>query len=42
MRDCPEVTNKEYTTEECAKITKIHRKYVMDVMNIFYHKLKDL
>ncbi len=42
MRDYPENTNNEYTIKECAKITKIHRKYVMDVMNVFYHKLKDL
>ena len=34
--------NKDYTQKECKEITRVHRKSVMDIMDIFYSKLKDL
>ena len=43
MRKYPEnKDNREYTLEECKEITIKHRKSVMDIMNVFYHKLKKL
>jgi hypothetical protein len=43
MRKYPEKPeNKEYSQEECKEITKLHRKSVMEIMDIFYSKLKDL
>ena len=43
MRKYPEKPeNKEYSQEEYRQITISHRKSVMDVMDIFYNKLKIL
>ena len=42
MRKYPELTNKEYSQEECLQITRNHRESVMDIMNIFCKKLKKL
>ena len=43
MRKYPENTNNiEYTQEKCIEITKQHRRFVMDIMDIFYYKLKVL
>lgn len=43
MRSYPEnKDNKQYSLEECKKITLKHRKSVIDTLNIFYRKLKNL
>jgi hypothetical protein len=43
MRKYPDKPdNKEYSQEECKQITISHRKSVMEIMSIFYGKLKDL
>lgn len=43
MRKYPEKPeNKEYSQEECIEITKQHRKDVINIMDIFSHKLKVL
>ena len=42
MRKYPENTDNKYTSQECVEITKKHRKSVMNVMDIFYNKLKKL
>ena len=43
MRKYPENTNNiEYTQEKCIEITRQHRRFVMDIMDIFYYKLKVL
>jgi len=43
MRKYPEKPeNKEYSQEECRQITILHRKSVMEIMDIFYSKLKKL
>ena len=43
MRKYPENTNNiEYTQEKCIEITRQHRRFVMDIMDIFYYKLKIL
>jgi len=34
--------NKEYSQEECMQITISHRKSVMEIMDIFYGKLRKL
>ena len=43
MRKYPEKPeNKEYSQDECKQITISHRKSVMEIMDIFYSKLKKL
>ena len=42
MRQYPKSTNKEYSHEDCLKITRAHRASVLDIMNIFCRKLKNL
>ena len=43
MRSYPEnKDNKQYSSEECREITIKHRKSVIDTLNIFYRKLKNL
>ena len=46
MRKYSETTpywkNKEYSQKECKEITRKHRKKVMEIMNIFCRKVKNL
>ncbi len=34
--------NKEYTLKDCKEMTIKHRKSIMDIMDVFYRKLKNL